>query len=304
MSLTKHATWATTLSLFILSCGSNSDPGNLPQSENTPESNDSRIGERPDTDEGNDSVPDPEPLCEPLSYFWGQISMESEMVHSGGTPTEESLDFDGNLNQVYQRAKNETFNVSLEIEGIVTATNYADWGNRHFWIQDGNRVIEVYVLENPDDQIQVGMRVQFEATKLDIYKGHPQIREVKDFDVVGQNQDIPVLQGDDITFELDQENHIIKVSGEITEKLGACPEETRNKCYRIDLNNGKTVQFRSSKNVEANPEGGFVGGLEVGTCLTYVGPWHTYPGPLSDSASSVAQLNHYNFNWTHQRNQP
>lgn len=253
-----------------------------------------------DPDTGLDVIEDVEPdVIEPevcvAPIGVGQIDGSTEEgAANGGTPQFEGWDggFDTGIVDMLLTALDESAETPLEgrwdVTGaVVTATGYRsgriDRAQTQFWLQDGRAAIAVFFTEDDADSvapfaIQVGQRVSFTATRLDLFRGQVQIRAVDpdSWSLDEATGDVAVLDG---SLFVDSPGEMVRVAGRLDEVLiedcggGAV-------CYRMRLGTGGTTKLRTGED-----------DIELGDCVTFI-------GPVTLDPDGIVQLDAINFDWT------
>lgn len=286
--------------------GNNTDPNNVTNPNNS--NNDSNNGTVVDPNNttvaptnNNTTEPNNPPIeCEVIENFYGQIGGTGDA--DGGAPTMEALDFDANLQAVYDAVPttqddSETEDVdegraddlSIQVTGALVTATYANTanfrsGDVRFFLQDQNTALRVY-LDQGEQQttpIKVGQRLSFTVTSTRNFGGTPQIAKISDLVVDEEGANVPYTEATGTDLTIEQFDRIVRVFGTIESDNGECGGG--NKCYTFN-HGDKTTTLRSRSEF-----------LSVGGCYTYVGPVGAFPGPLATGDKTI-QLDSINFNW-------
>lgn len=286
--------------------GNNTDPNNVTNPNNS--NNDSNNGTVVDPNNttvaptnNNTTEPNNPPIeCEVIENFYGQIGGTGDA--DGGAPTMEALDFDANLQAVYDAVPttqddSETEDVdegraddlSIQVTGALVTATYANTanfrsGDVRFFLQDQNTALRVY-LDQGEQQttpIKVGQRLSFTVTSTRNFGGTPQIAKISDLVVDEEGANVPYTEATGTDLTIEQFDRIVRVFGTIESDNGECGGG--NKCYTFN-HGDKTTTLRSKSQH-----------LSVGGCYTYVGPVGAFPGPLATGDKTI-QLDSINFNW-------
>jgi hypothetical protein len=197
---------------------------------------------------------------------------------------------------------NECDTAVLMLEGadqiaITGATVTSTYGRR-VTIQDKDGAILMF-LENAVDKdgnavtLTVGQKLNFKTTGILRYGCNlPQIAAVADLEVVGGTATSEVyvqeMTGKDISVA-EHFQQMVRVGGKLTAFNGTCGGD--NKCFVITHG-----PAGAEKQNILRTKSMFITEASVGTCVNYVGPVSSFPGPLGTGDKTV-QLDGIQFNW-------
>lgn len=290
--------------------GNNTDPNNVtnPNNSNNESNNGTVVDPNnttvdPNNPTNNNTTVDPNntPVdCVLQENFYGQIGGTGDA--GGGAPTMEALDYDANLQAVYDAVpttqddpeteevdEGRADDLSIQVNGALVTATYANTanfrsGDVRFFLQDQNTALRVY-LDQGEQQttpIKVGQRLSFTVTSTRNFGGTPQIAKISDLVVDEEGANVPYTEATGTDLTIEQFDRIVRVFGTIESDNGECGGG--NKCFTFN-HGDKSITLRSRSMF-----------LEVGQCHTYVGPVGAFPGPLADGNKTI-QLDSINFGW-------
>ncbi len=234
--------------------------------------------------------------CLLLENFYGQINPDGE--HTGGAPDPNGvLDYDAGLKAVYDAVPLVSDNmdtadvneglatVDLQVSGaLVIATTFDNFANETFWLQDKNTAMRVRLNTGATQEvvIKVGQRISFHVTELINFSGVPQIALLDTVVVDSTGNPVPFREatGTDLTIADFDRN--VRIAGTIADSGMDCGGT--NKCYTFN-HGDKSTLFRTKSQF-----------IEMGDCLTFLGPVSGFPGPLATGAKTI-QVDQVNFDW-------
>jgi len=234
--------------------------------------------------------------CLLLPNFFGQINPDGE--HTGGAPDANGvLDYDAGLKAVYDSVPLTSDNtdtadinegraeVDLQVTGaLVIATTFDNFANATFWLQDKDTAIRVRLDDGATQEtvIKVGQRISFHVSAVLNYAGTPQIALLDTVVVDSAGNAVPFREatGTDLTAADVERN--VRIAGTVTDAGTICGGT--NKCFTFQ-HGDKTTTFRTKSQF-----------IEMGDCLTFVGPASSNPGSLATGTKTL-QLDQVNFDW-------
>lgn len=221
--------------------------------------------------------------CDANTAFFGQIGGNG--LHDGGFPTTGSLSGNSGLSQVAAAMPlvDGTFVASdIAVNGAtVVATSFDSRANETFWLQDGVTVGAVR-LATPTIfvNVRVGDIVNFRATELQNFEGHPQISALQSFAIVSSNNPVPYLDRTGQAISISDYGKVVRIGGVLGSGV-ACGGASS--CYPL-THGARVTTFRTASTF-----------AEAGDCTTFVGPVGAFPGPLAPAP--MAQIDAVNFSW-------
>lgn len=249
--------------------------------------------------------------CEPFLEYSGQIFDENEDPTYGGSFASDTSSYaeDAGIEafNTFIKGKfdalpvdddgkrmnfSEAFEAGSELqitEATITSTNFS--GNPWFGltVEDKKGTLVIYILNDADRPTigpRVGDKVSFKIKSYAIFNGTtPQVSTISDFTVVSSDNPVRVIEatGEDVPAKW---NQIVRLGGKLTSITNeSCGGDY--KCYNLkhgEAGSEKDIVFRSRSTF-----------VEVGDCVTFVGPIGVFP-IYGDSPQP--QLNELNFDWT------
>ena len=267
-----------------------------------------RPDENPDLDCVDDGTGTGDGVCMPAggntlpeictdTAFSGQIGNDGD--HDGGIYTDTPYANDAGLQAVWDaitQGDDQTFDFSanpLAVSGaIVTATDFGDNANWHFWVQDANAALQVRLTDDTGAPtppagvtIKVGQAVSFNATAADTFNGHPQIKTVDGFTVDSEDNAVYVKESFDSAVEAADYGMIVRVGGTLGTPNG-CGANTN--CFPMTHGTAGDLMttFRSASNIAVE-----------NACAVFVGPVSGFPGPKATGGITTVQVDTANFDW-------
>ncbi len=235
------------------------------------------------------------PGCTLDPTFTGQIGGTDD--HDGGSVMAGALTVDAGLSGVVAGAPltpddpttpavdegTADLTPPVSVDGaIVTATAFGPEGNRRFWIEDANETIQMYLDVSPPVTVRVGMEVSFMARQVQNFEGHLQITSITSFAVLSEDNGVPVRDVNNRALGSDDYGHVVRLAGRL---VGPPVDCGGTDCWDFEYPGGTAV-FRSKSLI-----------IEDGSCVSFVGPLYSYPGPQQGAMASEVQLDTINFDW-------
>ncbi len=226
--------------------------------------------------------------------FFGQVSHVNNADGLEIPLTREPLTQDANLQAIWDaavpapnwEAPQELAPGIVISEATVIATSFRE--GRHFWLQDADSTMQVYLDDALSSEVRVGQNISFTATEVSIFNGNPQVTSLTNFSVVSEENPVPYF--DLRTEEVDLDDHyyrLVRLGGELGAPTSCAGDYL---CYELTYGptgGERTVEYRSSSEL-----------IEEGSCVTYLGPVIGYPGPrttFDDAPAPQLQTDH--FHW-------
>ena len=193
----------------------------------------------------------------------------------------------------------------LQVTGAVITSMRFSTGNGTT-IQDGQRALYLFPGDFPETDIngaeytlKVGQKINFKVTSVAAFGGEtPQISGISDIEITGEDLDVFVDDASGKALSLDDVNRVVRIGGLITgyqngeattREDAGCGSISSNGAFCFTLSHGpegaqETLTYRTTAPF-----------VDVGSCVTFVGPVSSFPGEFSDSANP--QLNVNVFDW-------
>jgi hypothetical protein len=251
--------------------GNNTDPNNVTNPNNSNnESNNGTVVDpnnttvdpnNPPTNNNTTVDPNNTPVdCVLQENFYGQIGGTGDA--GGGAPTMEALDYDANLQAVYDAVpttqddpeteevdEGRADDLSIQVNGALVTATYANTanfrsGDVRFFLQDQNTALRVY-LDQGEQQttpIKVGQRLSFTVTSTRNFGGTPQIAKISDLVVDEEGANVPYTEATGTDLTIEQFDRIVRVFGTIESDNGECGGG--NKCFTFN-HGDKSITLRS-----------------------------------------------------------
>ena len=222
--------------------------------------------------------------CSVATSFFGQIGGSGP--HEGGIPTTTAPAGNSGLAQIAAAMPTTDGGivfVDMPVTGAtVVATTFDGRANETFWLQDGVTVGHVRLL-TPSifANVRVGDRVNFRATQLENFEGHPQIAALQEFVITSSGNGVQYADRTGQSITIDDYGKIVRVAGTLGTGV-SCGGFAL--CYPLS-HGTRVITYRTTSE--------FVG---AGDCVTFVGPVGSFPGPLE--LAPEPQLDTINFDWS------
>ncbi len=193
----------------------------------------------------------------------------------------------------------------LQVTGAVITSMRFSTGNGTT-LQDDQRALYLFPGDFPETDIngaeytlKVGQKINFKVTKVAAFGGEtPQIAGISDIEITGEDLDVFVDDATGKALSLADVNKIVRIGGSITgyqrsdatsRDDASCGDISNNTAYCFTLSHGpegaqETLTYRTTAPF-----------VDVGSCVTFVGPVSTFPGEFSENANP--QLNINVFDW-------
>lgn len=236
-------------------------------------------------------------VCGEGVTFTGQVFGED--VPNGGVPvvvtSADDIAYpDGGLQAVMDAFPETGDPIAADVtvtEATVIATNFftdafdVPPSQSLFWVADASGAVEVRldfsdVANVPEFDVRVGHRISFRATELGQYFGKGQVTAATDWQLLGTDGDVYVVDVTGQEIPLTLVDNLIRVTGTLVENTGPCGGDSE--CWNMEHGDQELV-LRSESTF-----------YDVGECVTYVGPLGIFSG--------APQINETNFDWTRDYN--
>lgn len=193
----------------------------------------------------------------------------------------------------------------LQVTGAVVTSMRFSTGNGTT-VQDAQRALYLFPGDFPETDIngdeytlKVGQKINFKVTAVAAFGGEtPQISGISDIEITGEDIDVFVEDVSGTALAVDDVNRIVRIGGLITgyqngdatsREDAGCGSISSNGAFCFTLSHGpdgaqETITYRTTAPF-----------VDVGSCVTFVGPVSSFPGEFSENANP--QLNVNVFDW-------